>query len=129
MLSPGCTLEQILIGQIYILVTPPSGACPGLEWRFEVNPERSITGSLSRTGQPPLADLSGRLGPDDSFRIMATELAANRTAEVTGRFSSQVSIISIHGDAAGRGCDGQTFTLRLGSYFVNQGGGGGGGGG
>jgi hypothetical protein len=48
---------------------------------------------------------------------------------VAGRFTSQVSTLSIHGDAAGSGCDGQTFDLRLSGYFARQGGGGGGGGG
>jgi hypothetical protein len=73
-----------------------------------------------------IATLSGRLNPDDSFRMMAT--AGQRTASVTGQFTSQVSTIAIHGDAAGRACDGQVFRMRLGTYFAVQGGGGGGGG-
>jgi hypothetical protein len=94
-----------------------------------VNPQRSISGYLTDSGQlQPVANLSGVLSADDSFRITATSVAGNRTANVTGQFTSQVSTISIHGDAAGSGCDGQTFNLRLGSYFSRQGGGGGGGG-
>jgi hypothetical protein len=126
---PGCTLEQILIGQIYSIDTPPAGACPSLEWRFVVNPQRSISGVLLRDRQQPIANLTGTLDPDDSFRMTATALTGNRTAEVTGRFTSQVSTISIHGDAAGKACDGQTFRMRLGGYFWFQGGGGGAGGG
>jgi hypothetical protein len=124
----GCTLEQILIGQCYIIYTPPSGACPGLEWQFVVNPERSIGGFLSRDGRQPTANLSGVLNADDSFWITVTEVAGNRTASVTGRFTSQVSTVSIRGGALGSACDGQTFTMRLGAYFASQGGGGGGGG-
>lgn len=123
----GCTFEQILIGQWYTIDTPPAGACPALEWRFVVNAQRSIGGSLFRGGQQPIAKLSGVLNPDDSFRITVTELAGGRTADVTGQFTSQVSTISIHGTAAGSECDGQTFKLRLGGYFRTQGGGGGGG--
>jgi hypothetical protein len=126
-LLPGCTFEQILIGQQYRIYTPPMAACPRLEWRFVVNPQRSIDGSLSGEGQR-LATLSGRLDADDSFHITATGAAGNRTADVTGRFTSQVSTISIRGDAAGSACNGQNFDLRLGSYFARQGGGGGGGG-
>jgi len=125
---PGCTLEQILIGQWYTISTPPAGACPGLAWRFVVNPQRSISGFLSGDGQQRIANLSGLLNADDSFQITATEVAGNRTANVTGQFTSRVSTISIHGLAAGSACDGQTFKLRLGGYFTRQGGGGGGGG-
>lgn len=124
----GCTAEQILIGQVYNIYTPSTGACPRLEWQFVVNPQRSISGHLSVDGQQKLANLSGLLAADDSFQITATDLSGNQTASVTGQFTSLISTISIHGDAAGRACDGQTFTMRLGSYFSRQGGGGGGGG-
>jgi hypothetical protein len=127
-LLAGCTVEQLLIGQWYTITTPPAGACPRLDWRFVVSPQRSISGYLSGGWQQPIANLSGVLNADDSFQITATSVAGNRTANVTGQFTSQVSTISIHGDAAGSGCDGQTFNLRLWSYFSRQGGGGGGGG-
>ncbi|HEY0185309.1 MAG TPA: hypothetical protein VGC09_21115 [Rhodopila sp.] len=126
-LLSACTLEQILIGQWYSISTPNAGACPRLTWRFVVDARRSIAGFLSDDRQQRVANLSGVLNPDDSFQMTATDVAGNRTASVTGRFSSLVSTISIHGDAAGHGCDGQTFNLRLGRYFAFQGGGGGGG--
>lgn len=125
---PGCMIEQILIGQWYRVYTPTVGACPRLEWRFVVNPQRSIDGFLSGDGQQRIATLSGRLNADDSFQITTTDVAGNPTGNVTGQFTSQVSTISINGLAAGSACDGQTFKLRLGSYFARQGGGGGGGG-
>ena len=127
-LLPGCTLEQILIGQWYNIETPRAGDCPPLDWRFVVDADRSIAGSLSRARQQRIADLSGRLNPDDSFEITAAGLAGKRTAEVTGRFTYLVSTLTIRGTAAGEACDGRTFNLRLGDYFVVQGGGGGGGG-
>lgn len=126
-LLTGCTLEQILIGQWYTIQTPPAGACPALYWHFFVNAQRIIAGGLS-DNQHPIAALSGPLNPDDSFRITATTPEGKRTATITGRFTSDISTISIHGDAAGTGCDGQTFQLRLSGYFARQGGGGGGGG-
>lgn len=126
-LLTGCSFEQILIGQIYTITTPQTGGCPRLAWRFVVSPGRLITGSLTGDGQQPIATLSGVLHADDRFHITATDVAARRTAEVTGQFTSLVSTISIQGDAAGPGCDGQTFKLRLGGYFSRQGGGGGGG--
>jgi hypothetical protein len=128
-LLPGCTIEQILIGQLYAVDTPRAGDCPRLEWRFVVNAQRSIGGFLSRDGQQRIANLSGMLNADDSFQITATDVAGNRTANVTGGFTSQLSTISIQGDAAGSACNGKTFDLRLGGYFSRQGGGGGGGGG
>ena len=121
-------LEQLLIGQWYSVYTPAVGACPRLEWRFVVDPHRTINGFLAGDGQQRIANLSGLLNDDDSFQITATDLAGGRTARVTGRFTSQVSTMSIRGLAAGAACDGQTFKLRLGSYFARQGGGGGGGG-
>lgn len=120
-------MEQILIGQWYAIDTPRAGACPSLEWQFVVNPQRSIDGFLLRNRQQWIANLSGRLNADDSFQITATDMSGHRTARVTGRFTSQVSTISIHGDAAGSACDEQTFEMRLGGYFSRQGGGGGGG--
>jgi hypothetical protein len=127
-LLSGCTLEQILIGQWYTIYTPAVGTCPALAWRFVVNPQRSIDGFLSSDKQQRIANLSGVLNADDSFQITATDVASNRTAAVTGRFTSQVSTISVRGDGAGRACDGQTFDMPLGRYFSFSGGGGGGGG-
>jgi hypothetical protein len=124
----GCAFEQLLIGQWYTIYTPPAGACPMLAWRFVVNPQRSIAGFITQGEQQRIASLSGLLNPDDSFQMTATEDAGGRTASVTGRFTSQISTISINGDAAGSGCNGQTFELRLGWYLARQGGGGGGGG-
>ena len=126
-LLSGCTFEQILIGQVYTVETPQAGACPRLAWQFVVNAQRSFAGSLFNDGQP-IANLSGQLKADDSFQITATDFTGSRTANVTGQFTAQVSTFSIHGDAAGRGCDGQTFQLNLSRYFSRQGGGGGGGG-
>ncbi len=128
-LLAGCSLEQIMIGQWYTIYTPRAGSCPRMEWRFVVDPRRSIGGVLSADGQRNIAELSGVLRPDDSFQITATDNAGSRTTSVTGQFTAQVSTISIHGDAAGRACDGKTFKLRLGRYFSSAGGGGGGGGG
>jgi hypothetical protein len=127
-LLPGCALEPILIGQWYAIETPAAGGCPPLVWRFVVDAHRSIAGSLSLRDQQRIAALSGGLGPDDSFQITAAGVAGNHAAKVTGRFTSQISTIFIQGDAAGDHCDGQTFNLRLGDYFMAQGGGGGGGG-
>ena len=124
----GCTVEQLLIGQWYTIGTPQAGACPRLAWQFFVDPQRSINGFLSRGGEQRIATLSGKLNPDDSFQLMATDVAGNRSATVTGQFTSQLSTISIHGDAAGSACDGHTFQIRLGRYLASQGGGGGGGG-
>jgi hypothetical protein len=124
----GCSLEQILIGQRYTIYTPQAGACPRLAWRFVVDAQRLISGSLLNARQQPIASLSGRLAADDSFQMTATEVLGNQTATVTGRFTSDVSTISIRGGGAGAPCDGQTFTLRLGGYFAFSGGGGGGGG-
>jgi hypothetical protein len=126
-LLAGCAPQQIMIGQLYRIYTPQAGACPVLEWQFAADPQRMIGGSLSDERQQLVASLSGMLNVDDSFQITATDVAGNQTASVTGRFTSQVSTISIHGDGAGSACDGQTFALRLGRYFSRQGGGGGGG--
>jgi hypothetical protein len=123
-----CTFEQILIGEWYTIVTPKAGACPQLIWQFAVNPQRSIGGFLADAGQQRIASLSGVLNPDDSYQITVTDAAGQRTANVIGQFTSQVSTLTIHGAAAGSACDGQTFNLGLGGYFSRRGGGGGGGG-
>jgi hypothetical protein len=121
-------IEQILIGQWYIIDTPPAGACPRLQWQFVVNPQRRFNGFLASESQHRIGNLSGQLAPDDSFQVTVTDAAGNPTASVTGRFTSQVSTLSIRGAGAGSACDGQTFEMRLSGYFARQGGGGGGGG-
>ena len=124
----GCMLERILIGQWYTIITPTEDGCPSLAWRFVVNPQQLMSGSVSRDGQQPVANLSGVLNADDSFQMMATEVAGTHTATVTGQFASPVTTVSIQGSAVGSACDGKVFKLRVGRYFSAQGGGGGGGG-
>jgi hypothetical protein len=123
----GCTFEQILIGQWYTINTPPAGACPRLQWQFAVNPQRTVSGFLSDP-QHRIGNLSGQLNPDDSFQFTVIDAAGAPTASATGRFTSQVSTLTVHGGGAGFACDGQTFEMRLSGYFARQGGGGGGGG-
>lgn len=123
----GCTGEQIMIGQWYRIDTPPQGACPSLELRFVVDPQRSVGGVLVRDRRDQIAALSGVLNPDDSFDIKAVDATGKRPTIVTGRFTPGISTISIRGDVAGSACDGQTFEMYLGRYFSRQGGGGGGG--
>jgi hypothetical protein len=125
---PGCKIEQILIGQWYSIVTTPVGACPSLDWQFAVNAQRAINGFLSGKGEQRIGTLSGVLNPVDSFQMTLANAAGAPTATVTGRFTSDVSTISINGAGAGSGCDGQTIRMRLSGYFARAGGGGGGGG-
>jgi hypothetical protein len=127
-LLAGCTFEQILIGQIYHITTPSTGSCPALTWQFYVDARNQIHGTLAKTGALPMAELTGALGQDDHFEMIATNSATHRAATVSGQFSSAITTISIHGDAIDTGCDDQTFQLRLGGYFARQGSGGGGGG-
>jgi hypothetical protein len=125
----GCTLDQILIGQLYVVETPPTGRCPALIWQFVINPQHSITGSLLNVNQQPIAALSGQLNAGDSFQITASDIRGQQTASVTGQFRWQESTVVIHGDAAGSACDGQTLAFHLSDYFARQGGGESGGGG
>ncbi len=127
-LLAGCTFDQVLVGQWYTVTTPAMAACPSLGWHFVVNPQRAIGGFLSGDAQQRIANLSGVLNADDSFQMQATSVVGHKTAEVTGQFTSDFSTIAIRGDAAGSGCDGQIFKLRLSGYFARQGGGDGGGG-
>lgn len=121
-LIAGCSLEQLQIGEWYTIYTPSAGSCPGLRWAFFVDAQRKINGSVSLDAVRQVADLTGVLDPDDSFRMIATDQERHRTAEVTGRFTSLVSTIAIQGDGLSAGCDGQTFSLRLGGYFAHAGG-------
>ncbi|MBS0638487.1 MAG: hypothetical protein JSS43_01365 [Proteobacteria bacterium] len=116
-----------MIGVYYNIPTPPAGDCPAMFWRFFVNADRGIEGTLARFNQPPFAILSGTMAADDSFAMTATEMQGKRTARATGRFTSQISTLSIEGDGAGPACNGQTFSLRLGRYLARASGGGGGG--
>ena len=125
-LLSACTLDQILIGQVYTIVTPSTGACPALSWQFFVNAQRAINGILS-SGQQRIGILSGTLDQNDPFRMTVADADGRPTATASGQFTSDVSTLSIQGAGAGSACDGQTFRLRLGGYFAHQGGGGGGG--
>jgi hypothetical protein len=114
----GCTLRQITVGQIYVIDTPAQGACPRLAWTFAQDPQHTITGHIEPYNHDErIANLSGHLNPDETFRMTATHVGDQRTAEVTGQFTSGISTIAIHGDGITQACDGQTFKLRLGGYF------------
>ena len=127
-LLTGCAVEQIATGQWYTISTPEAGACPVLQWHFVVDPERSLAGYIVRDGQERVANLSGRINPDDSFRMTATAVSGQQTAAISGRFTSDASTIAIQGNGAGPACNGQTFTLHIARFLARQGGGGGGGG-
>jgi len=124
----GCTVQQIMPGVVYRIVTPEAAACPALTWVFVVDAQRNVDGTVARAGQTPFGAVSGTVGADDSVRMTLADGATHQTATVTGQFTSGISTITIRGDGAGTGCDGQSFNLRLGGYFSRQGGGGGGGG-
>lgn len=131
-LLAGCSLNPVLIGQIYSIVTPREDGCQPLELHFVVDASRMFNGTLSPYAppypQPALATLSGTLSPDGSFQIIAKGTQGHGNTTLTGRFTSQVSTITINGPVAGPACDGRTFTLYLGQFFRFAGGGGGGGG-
>ncbi len=124
-LLAACSLEQLQLGQWYTIGTPATGGCAPLRMRFYIGADRAIHGYLANAGQERIADLSGTIGSDDSFRMTAH--AAGATGVIDGRFTSQVSTIAVHGNAAGPACDGTTFSLRLSGYLSSQDGGGGGG--
>lgn len=123
----GCALSPIMIGVYYMIPTPPAGDCSGMQWRFFVNPDRGIEGVVARFGQASFGTLSGTMAADDSFVMTVTDNLSQRTARATGRFTSQISTLSIQGDGAGTACDGQSFQMLLGRYFFRAPGGGGGG--
>lgn len=122
----GCTLQQVMIGESYILETPPSRDCPPLEWRFVVNAQMVMQATVTTSTQQPVAHLAGPFGSDDSFRM--TIQGSDRELAI-GQFTSQISTIEIQGNWAGSACAGKVYRLRLGSFFARHGGGYSGGGG
>jgi hypothetical protein len=115
MLLAGCHLEQVQLGQVFIVYTPPSGTCPVLQWQFVVEANRTIAGTLLSNARP-LGRLAGRLNPDDSYR-MDVAAAGGPTTTVTGAITSEGARFTIDGDAAGLGCNGQTLYLHGGRLF------------
>src|SRR6185437_12433852 len=110
MLLSGCHLEQVQIGQIFNLSTRASGACPTLQWEFFVDAQRAIHGTL-QSNFKPLATITGVLNPDDTFRMDLAAQTGGETATVNGAITSAGATFAIAGNAAGAGCNGQTFTL------------------
>jgi hypothetical protein len=121
-LSPARALEQVQIGQIYIMHTAPADTCTALDWHFVVDAHRSVIGFLTCDWDKHLATLSGTLNADDTFQMTVSELGGSRKANATGKFSSRFVTLSI--DAPGSPCDKQTFKINA----VHAGGTGGGGG-
>ena len=124
----GCTLDPVLTGQVYTIETPAEGTCPRLDWHFVADAGRKVEGVLFTDTRQRIADLSGTLAGDGRFQMTAKAGSGGGEADISGRFTSVVSTISVRGKAAGQGCEGKTFKLYLGRYFARQGGGGGGGG-
>lgn len=122
----GCQLEQVQLGESFIVYTQPTGACPGLQWQFVVDAHRAIAGTLLQSGAP-IARLSGTLAADDTFRMSATPPSGSPTI-ISGAITSQRTTFTIDGDVAGAGCNGQTLVLRGGQVFQGNSYNGGGGG-
>jgi hypothetical protein len=118
-LSPARALEQVQIGQIYIMHTAPADTCNALDWHFVVDAHRSMIGFLTCDWNTRLATLSGTLNADDTFQITVTEQEGSRKANITGKFNSRFVTLSI--DAPGSPCDKHTFRINA----VRGGGGGG----
>jgi hypothetical protein len=107
--SPAVALEQVQIGQVYILHTVAAGGCSELDWHFVVDPHRSMAGFVVCDWLRHTATLSGTLNADDSFQLSVTEVGGNRKAAVTGRFTSRFVTMSI--DGADTFCDKQMFKI------------------
>lgn len=105
------TLEQVQLGQWYTIHTMPAGTCPGLDWHFVVDANRSMNGYIASAPLQPTATFSGTLNADDSFEMTATDVVTNRKAHVSGKFTSQFIAISI--DGPGTVCDKQSFKIRM----------------
>ena len=102
-----CSLENAQFGLIYNLYTNPQPDCPRLNWRFVVDPKRIMTGSISIDSLQPIANLSGMLNADDTFRMTATAVDNGWRADVSGRFQTRLITVSVSGPGAV--CDGHTF--------------------
>ncbi len=126
MLIGGCQIEQVQLGQVFIIYTEAAGACPMLQWQFVVDAQRAISGMLLTNGKP-LAKITGILNPDDTFRMDLAAPGRGGTATVDGAITSQGATFAIAGDAAGAGCNGQTFNLHGSQLFQGSRSGGGGG--
>ncbi|HVY14391.1 MAG TPA: hypothetical protein VHB27_04130 [Rhodopila sp.] len=125
LLLAGCHVEQVQLGEVFIVHTPPTGACPRLQWQFVVDARRAISGTLTR-GYMPIGRLAGVLNPDDTFRMDIAALTGSGTGTVRGAVTSQGTTFRIDGDAAGPGCDGRTLYLPGGRWFQGNYSGGGG---
>jgi hypothetical protein len=110
-LSPARALEQVQIGQIYIMHTAPADTCSALDWHFVVDAHRSVIGFLTCDWDKHLATLSGTLGEDDTFQITVSELGGTGKADATGKFTSRFVTLSV--DAPGSPCDKHTFQIAV----------------
>jgi hypothetical protein len=108
-LSPARALEQVQIGQIYVMHTVPADTCSALDWHFVVDAHRSVIGFLTCDWDKHLATLSGTLNADDTFEMTVSELGGSRKGNATGKFNSRFVTLSI--DAPGSLCDKETFKI------------------
>jgi hypothetical protein len=110
-LSPARALEQVQIGQIYVMHTASADACGALDWHFVVDFHRSVIGFLTCDWDKHLATLSGTLDADDTFQITVSELGGTQKANATGKFNSRFVTLSV--DAPGSPCDKHTFKINV----------------
>jgi hypothetical protein len=89
--------------------TAAVGLCPRLEWHFVVDAHRSMIGFLECDWLTRVANLSGRLKPNDSFQLSAAEVDRDRSANISGKFTSRYMVVSV--DGTGSSCNQQTFQI------------------
>jgi hypothetical protein len=115
-LLSACHVEQVQIGQIVRIVTPPVGACASMAFTFFVDAQRRFEGTVRRDNQI-LGELGGVVAQDDSFVMTVTPAGQAAVTRITGMIGSLKTTFSIAGDAVGAACNGQVIRFNTGRLF------------
>lgn len=119
--APAASLPQLINptdGSVYSFSTRKSGTCPNLEWHVVVRDGSSLGGVISWDNERRVARVSGRLNPDRSFQMTATEVNGRGKATITGqvladgRMSARIS---------GAGCESRLIEVPLRPAFSSFG--------
>ena len=107
------TMQQLITpgeGSVYTFSSARSGTCPNLEWHVVVRGGNALGGVISWDNERRVARVSGKLNPDRTFQMTATEVNGRGKASITGqvladgRFSAKIT---------GAGCESRLIEVPL----------------
>jgi hypothetical protein len=87
-------------GRIFAFHSGANGTCPSLDWHLVVGEDNALTGMLAWDDMKSMAKVTGKIGPDRTFKLTATRVLgpSQGGATITGQVGTDGWLLAdIHG--------------------------------